>query len=123
MKKIHRIMSLAMSALLAMSAISCMDSLTKPTVTKEASEATETITEAVFEPVYVYPSVDYKDYTFKILNYAEQYGCYVKLNLDEMTGETVDDAIYTRNNLVEDKYLRYRWTHLRSDCNAYRCWK
>ena len=55
------------------------------------------------EAGYDYPDVDFGGYKFKVINFSDYYNCYVRLDLDEMTGETVDDAVFNRNRRVEDK--------------------
>ncbi|MBE6612806.1 MAG: hypothetical protein E7632_09975 [Ruminococcaceae bacterium] len=52
---------------------------------------------------YPYPTKDFGGYTFKILNLDEQYGCYIRVDFDEQTGETLDDAVYNRNRRVEER--------------------
>ena len=56
---------------------------------------------------YPYEIKDFGGYTFKILNLDEQYGCYIRLDFDEQTGEKLDDAVYNRNRRVEDR-LNFR---------------
>ena len=51
---------------------------------------------------YPYPTKDLGGRTFKVLNLDEQYGCYIRLDFDEQTGEALDDAVYNRNRRVED---------------------
>ncbi|MBQ2708594.1 MAG: hypothetical protein IJF67_10035 [Clostridia bacterium] len=55
------------------------------------------------EAGYDYPDVDFGGYEFKVLNFSDFYNCYLRLALDEMTGETVDDAVFNRNRRVEEK--------------------
>ncbi|MBQ8510367.1 MAG: hypothetical protein IJ493_10730 [Clostridia bacterium] len=62
----------------------------------------ESVSDAV-EEGYVYPDVDYEGYEFKILNFSDFWDCYMRIDLDEQTGEMVDDAVFNRNRLVEDK--------------------
>ncbi len=52
---------------------------------------------------YDYQGKDFNNYEFKVLNLDEQYGCYVRLDFEEQTGEQLDDAVYDRNRKVEDK--------------------
>ncbi len=52
---------------------------------------------------YDYPDVDYGGYEFRILNIDSFFNCYVKTDVEEQTGETVDDAVYARNRKIEEK--------------------
>ena len=63
----------------------------------------ETTPEETTAAGYDYPDVDYEGYEFKILNVDSFYNCYVKTDVEEQTGELVDDAVYTRNRKVEEK--------------------
>ncbi len=66
--------------------------------------ATAAVTETTEETVgYIYPDVDYEGYDFRILNFNEYMGFHVTLDFDEMTGEGLNDALYLRNRLVEEK--------------------
>ena len=56
------------------------------------------------EPAYKYPELDLKGDTFTILNTAQTYGFYSDLDFDEATGDTLNDAIYDRNRLLEEKF-------------------
>lgn len=59
------------------------------------------------EDGYDYQGKNFDGYELKILNLDEQYGCYIRLDFDEQTGEMLDDAIYNRNRRLEDK-LNFR---------------
>ena len=50
-----------------------------------------------------YPDVDYDGYEFTFLSPDEQYGCNVRVDIEEQTGEALNDAIFKRNRLVEEK--------------------
>ena len=63
------------------------------------------VAETTIAPVgYDYPDADYGGYEFKVLNFTDYYNCYVNLDLDEMTGETVDDAVFNRNRRLEERF-------------------
>ena len=74
----------------------------EPTGGGETSNGT-TSAEVTTEAGYAYPDVNYDGYEFRILNIDNFYNCYVKTDVAEQTGETVDDAVYLRNRKVEDK--------------------
>ncbi|MBE6612808.1 MAG: hypothetical protein E7632_09985 [Ruminococcaceae bacterium] len=72
-----------------------------------AGEAKDTTTGASADDTtavvgYDYEGLNYDGYTFKVLNYDDKWNCYVHLTFDEQTGETLDDAVYSRNLKVED---------------------
>ena len=71
----------------------------KPTdvTAKPPSETTE-------KDEYGYPDVKYDGYEFTFLSPDAQYGCYVRVDLDEQTGESLDDAVYLRNRRIEDRF-------------------
>ena len=74
----------------------------EPVGQDETSDGT-TSAEVTTEAGYDYPDVNYDGYEFRILNIDNFYNCYVKTDVAEQTGETVDDAVYLRNRKVEDK--------------------
>ncbi len=45
---------------------------------------------------------DFGGYTFHMLNGVSNYA-YVLLTAEELTGETINDAVYNRNSLVSDR--------------------
>lgn len=63
-------------------------------------------TESVAETeTSVYDSLvteDFGGYTFHMLNGVSNYA-YVLLTAEELTGETINDAVYNRNSLVSDR--------------------
>ena len=59
--------------------------------------------DVVTTAAYPYDTKDFGGYIFKILNLDEQYGCYIRLDFDEQTGEALDDAVYNRNRRVEEQ--------------------
>lgn len=71
-----------------------------PKESKE-TETTTISTETLNE--YDYPDKGFDGYEFVILNMDSYYNSYVKVDVGEQTGETVDDAVWARNRKVEDK--------------------
>ncbi len=53
---------------------------------------------------YDYPSLDLKNETVTILNEAQGYGFYGTIDLEEATGEKVDDAVFGRNRDLEERF-------------------
>lgn len=72
-------------------------------VTDQTTASDQTTPEETTAPGYDYPDVNYDGYEFRMLNVDSFYNCYVKLDVEEQTGELVDDAVYNRNRMVEDK--------------------
>ncbi len=62
---------------------------------------TETTVET--EPEYVYPETGYDGYDFVMFNADEQFGCSIRFDVPEQTGEMLDDAIFNRNRMIEEK--------------------
>ena len=48
------------------------------------------------------PTGSYGDYTFRMLNVVSNYA-YVLLTAEELTGETINDAVFNRNSLVGER--------------------
>ena len=55
------------------------------------------------EASYPHDTKDFGGYTFKVMNLAKQYGCYIRLDFDEQTGDVLDDVMYNRNRRVEEQ--------------------
>ena len=91
MKNTMRMTAMALAAILAAGTVSCGGS--EPTGTDTTAASADT-TAAPVEQGYDYPDVDYGGYEFRILNFDEFYTCYMRVDITEQTGETVDDAVY-----------------------------
>ena len=52
---------------------------------------------------YAYPNVDYKGEEINILNAENIWDFYMDIDVSEMTGDSLDDIIYTRNRSVEER--------------------
>ncbi len=52
---------------------------------------------------YDFQGKDFNEYEFNILNLDVQYGCYVRVDFEEQTGEQLDEAVYKRNRFVEEQ--------------------
>lgn len=55
-------------------------------------------------PDYDWQDLDLGGAKLSILNSSTDWGFYHTLNLDAETGDTLDDAVYRRNSLLEDRY-------------------
>lgn len=87
--------------LLAVQSTSCGG--TEPTVSGDDTTTTET-TPAVTEDTYDFGGIDMGGEDFTILNAKEIRELYNILDVEEPTGDLLDDAVWKRNNLIEEKY-------------------
>lgn len=55
------------------------------------------------EEKWQYPDVDYGGGAFRILNLDQLWDMFIRIDVDELTGEPLNDAVYNRNRTVEDK--------------------
>ena len=53
---------------------------------------------------YDYPDEDFGGYEFTFYNADEQFGCNIRLDIEEQTGEPLEDAIYKRNRRIEERF-------------------
>lgn len=95
MKKIISLLLLA--AMLA--SVSCGADTTTDEETTTVSDET-TVQEAEYE----FPTLDLGGRDFNILNTNQTYGFYTTLDIEVQTGDAVDDAIYSRNRNIEDRF-------------------
>ncbi len=99
----QRIISLILLASLAATATACDDSGTSVTETTVTDAPIET-SDPLAEPEL--PEKNYNGYEFTIFTRQEGWGIYNNEHLvvEEETGEVLNDAIYNRNRMVEDKF-------------------
>ena len=93
--------TLALCLILAIiSSVSCgAESGEETTTSQNDTTSAPEITEAVYE----YPDLKLGGESFDILNSESVWSIYMDLDKAEMTGETLDDAIYQRNRFIEEK--------------------
>lgn len=118
-----RLLSIIIIILIVCSTIvSCGDSSGNSQSSVQTTENGESGTniDAPVVEEYVYPEMDGGGADFKILNIpADTWFFYTDLVHEEMTGDALDDAVYTRNRIVEEKFnINIReinnkdmWTH------------
>lgn len=101
MKK-QRLLPLALS--LALLAVSCGNSggITDDSKAADSTQDVQTAADTEFQ--YEYPKLDCGGEDFNILNTSTTWGFYTALDFDELTGETLDDAIFNRNRFIEDRF-------------------
>ncbi|MBO5218144.1 MAG: hypothetical protein J6C52_01860, partial [Clostridia bacterium] len=86
-------------ALLMLGATACGEAAPSGTDTT-AADGGDTTTAA--PTGYDYGDHDFGGYEFKVLNFEEYCNVYMKLDLDEQSGEALDDAVFKRNSKVEE---------------------
>lgn len=97
-----RKISFLLALLCVLSAVSCGSATNDGAVTT-AGSTDDTTTAAETEPAYEWPDVDLGGKKFSILNSSTTWGFYTTLDLEAETGDVLDDAVYRRNTLLEDK--------------------
>ena len=55
-------------------------------------------------PAYVYPEADLEGDTISVLNIDSYWGMHVAIDVEQIEGEILNDAIYNRNRAVEEKF-------------------
>ncbi len=92
------------AALLALSAVSSLVSCGGAAPAADGTTAlSDTGTTAPAEPGYDFGGKDFGGYEFKVLNFESIWNCFVYLDFEEQTGESLNDAVYNRNRLIEEK--------------------
>lgn len=92
--------ALLTAALLIASTAACADKSDKPVTASTEAAATEAVET---QPEYVYPDEDYEGADYRVLNYDQLWDMYIQIDVDEMTGDALDDAVYERNRAIEEK--------------------
>lgn len=113
MKKI-RFVSLIIALIMSSSVISCGDSAVKDTETNKA----DTLSKESETPEYTYPDEDFGGYEFTFYSPDEQFGCNVRVDTEEQTGERLDDEIYARNRRIEDRF-NCKITEVKADASEW----
>ena len=72
--------------------------------TQSVLETSSQQTEAVTEEVYQMPTLDLGGEEFTVLNSTTTWGFYTTFDLEEQTGDTLDDAVFNRNRKVEEMF-------------------
>ncbi len=89
--------------LTAMLFTGCSGGDTVDTGKDSAAVSADSVTETETEAGWQYPDVDYEGGEFRILNLDQLWDMFIRIDVDELTGEPLNDAVYNRNRTVEDK--------------------
>ncbi len=60
---------------------------------------------------------NYEEATFKVLSVESREGTYTRFDMPELTGELVDDAVYTRNRIIESRFNIILDSHTKPNYN------
>ena len=100
MKKQHRILALLAALLMTLPLLgSCGADTAEETIADNTVSETQPAEE---EPQWQYPEADFEGAPYRIYNIDNFYNMYLTMNTEELTGETLNDAVYNRNRSVED---------------------
>ena len=72
----------------------------------ESNDSSQTTTELSEDELYPLPDTDMEGFIFSIYNYDDTYVTWAinTIDVEELTGEIIDDEIYNRNRRIEQKY-------------------
>ena len=108
-------LALVALSILALFAAGCGDKTPDDTATRETTDADASDTEnTVSEKPEKYtadylPEKDYGGYEFRMVTSKIMYDLTIYADIEEETGDTVNDAIYKRNRLIEERYnIRFK---------------
>lgn len=101
MKKILTFTLIALIALTLLVSCGGDSGQSSQTTTSAKTDSGDNIEETTHS--YDYPDVNYNGEEFVILNAENIWGFLMQIDFEEMTGESLEDAIYTRNRSVEEK--------------------
>lgn len=94
-------LSLILAFLMLSSAVSCGEQNTSGSETTSGNVNTS-VPET--PPEYIFADVNLGGQKFPILNSSTNWGFYTTIDLDEATGESLDDAVFERNSKLEEKF-------------------
>ena len=98
-----RKLAFALAAILALGMTACDTSA--PVASDTTAANADTTTAAETESAYDYPTLDWGGDDFTILNSdTSHWGFYSYIDFEEQTGESLDDAVYSRNRDMEERY-------------------
>ncbi len=102
MKK--KILACILAALLCAGLTSCGGTETTETTPETNGAEIADTTPVETEPAYVYADIDLGGDTISILNMESYWGMHVRIDVEETTGEMLNDAMYDRSRLIEEKF-------------------
>lgn len=103
----RRFISVLLLIGLIFSLTACGDSAVKEVNGDKSNDLlSETTTEMSEDELYPLPDVDMEGFVFSIYNYDDTYVTWAinTIDVEELTGEIIDDEIYNRNRRIEQKY-------------------
>ena len=98
-----RTLMLLLAALTVTPLVGCAQESGTGNAAAGASESEQTDTTAPQEYEYPYPEEGFGGEEFNILNTSDMWTMHSIIDREEATGDALDDAIYNRNTLIEDK--------------------
>lgn len=96
-----RIFPLLLAALLLASATACGNTTTETTPTENDNTIQQN---SETETGYVAPELDMQGDELHILNFSYLWNMYIYIDHDEMTGDSLNDLVYSRNRSAEEQF-------------------
>lgn len=100
--KAKQLLSLSILSALCLNILSGCGGTDNPTPETTSGSSDTTVNGTTAEE-YTYPDKTYGGYEFRVFNIHKMWDCYMNLDHESLTGDVVDDAVYNRNRLVEQK--------------------
>lgn len=94
-----RAFAMILCALLLTGTASCGDAA----VSDDTTAAADAVVTDAAPAGYDYEGIDYGGYEFKFFNFDKCWGCTIRLDAETQTGDVMDDAVFTRNQKVEEE--------------------
>ncbi len=66
----------------------------------DVTTRSDTTPESTTEATWI-PDVNYDGYKFRVLNFETYFSSYIRVDVQEQSGEMLDDAVYNRNRKIE----------------------
>lgn len=99
----NRILAVLLAAMLTSPMLfSCAGGTETETTADTTSTTTNTNTTETEED-WQYPDKDFEGGEYRVLNLESLWDMYIHMDAEELTGETLNDAVYNRNRKIEDK--------------------
>ena len=99
-----KILIISLLIIAALLIISCDNRQVPDTSGPGGGTDSEDIIQAVPADAYIFPDLDCGEEDFTFLNITTEWDFYTAIVHEEVTGEVLDDAIFNRNKLIEEKF-------------------